>query len=147
MTKALKVEPGSKASVTARSRKASPSEPLGELGLKRGQLASERISPVRGSSTTAMPAVALASTTAFSSARSVAYCSVESMVSVRLAPLLLCVSSTPLVKSLRPLASRKPSRRTLSPVSSCSKLSSRPSRPWLSVPTSPMTWAASSRCG
>ncbi len=96
-TKALKVEPGSKASVTARLRKDSRELPCGELGLKVGALATASSSPVRGSSTTAMPAMARESSTALLSARSVTICSCRSSVKVTAAPRRLVGSSTPWV--------------------------------------------------
>ena len=87
-TKALKVEPGlegvSDGAVAQRVRRRSRP---GALGLKRGTLASARISPVFGSSTTAMPADGLARPRPrWSSAFSATYCSWRSRVSVTEAP-------------------------------------------------------------
>ncbi len=56
----MKVEPGSKGSVTARLRQSSREGTSRKVfGLKVGRMAMARTSPVRGSSTTAIAALAL----------------------------------------------------------------------------------------
>ena len=69
MVKVLKVEPGSQVSVTARFLSTSPVR--GAFGLKVGQVASAKISPVAGSSAIAIPDRAWEPVTARESARSV----------------------------------------------------------------------------
>ena len=84
MVKVLMVEPGSKASVTARLRSSWP--PWTALGLTGGSLAMASTSPVAGSSATATPESAREPRTAAARARSVASCSPWSMVSSTRAP-------------------------------------------------------------
>ena len=84
MVKVFIVEPGSKASVTARLR--SSSARRGAFGLKVGAAARASTSPVRGSRAIAMPESAREPVTARASARSAASCSPWSMVSSTRAP-------------------------------------------------------------
>ena len=145
MAKVLKVEPGSQVSVTARFFSTSPGR--GALGLKVGQVASARSSPVAGSSAMAMPERAWEPVTARESACSVASCSPWSMVSSTRAPSRVRPGSGASRRTVLPAPSRSEGTRDGSPRSSSSNARSSPSSPLPSSPTKPRRLAAKRALG
>src|ERR1039458_6400208 len=126
-------------SLTARFFSASAGTLLNTLGLKVGRLASARISPVRGFSTTTVPAIDLVSSIPCCSSRSAMYWMVWSMVNTR-----FCPGSGGFSTRLNhlPRASRETSSLPGIPRKSSSNPRSRPPSPSPSMPTYPRTWAA-----
>ena len=145
-TKGFIVEPGSKMSVSARLRSCSPVRFWRCPGLKLGTLASARISPLRASSTTALPALAPCCSTA---SRSRCQAKNWTLLSIDSTTSLPCRGSTrlPTSSTMRPSRSRTTRREPSSPCRRAWKASSMPSWPVPSMPVKPTMWAAASPSG